>query len=117
AVLPRVLLGLLASIALSACATVPQEAPRARVVAEQAEQVPLAELVDKVVIPYETFTLPNGLITIVHTDRKAPIVGVTVYYHVGSRDEPRGRTGFAHLFEHLMFGGSENVENFDVSME
>ncbi len=60
-------------------------------------------------IPYETFTLPNGLRVIVHTDRKAPIVAVNVWYHVGSKDEPGGRTGFAHLFEHLMFNGSENA--------
>jgi zinc protease len=79
--------------------------------------VALAELVRQVDIPFETFTLPNGLTVIVHTDRKAPIVGVTVYYRVGSKNEPRGRTGFAHLFEHLMFGGSENVESFDVPLE
>ena len=60
-------------------------------------------------IPYETFTLPNGLRVVVHTDRKAPIVAVNVWYHVGSKDEPAGRTGFAHLFEHLMFNGSENA--------
>ena len=60
-------------------------------------------------IPYDTFTLPNGLRVIVHTDRKAPIVAVNVWYHVGSMDEPAGRTGFAHLFEHLMFNGSENA--------
>lgn len=60
-------------------------------------------------IPYESFTLPNGLRVIVHTDRKAPIVAVNVWYHVGSKDEPTGRTGFAHLFEHLMFNGSENA--------
>ncbi|MDQ2702677.1 MAG: insulinase family protein [Pseudomonadota bacterium] len=59
-------------------------------------------------IPYEQFTLPNGLRVIVHTDRKAPIVAVNTWYHVGSLDEPQGRTGFAHLFEHLMFNGSEN---------
>ena len=59
-------------------------------------------------IPYEEFTLPNGLRVIVHTDRKAPIVAVNVWYHVGSKDEEPGRTGFAHLFEHLMFQGSEN---------
>jgi predicted Zn-dependent peptidase len=45
------------------------------------------------------------------------VVGVTIYYRVGSKSEPRGRTGFAHLFEHLMFGGSENVDNFDVPLE
>ncbi len=60
-------------------------------------------------IPYEEFTLPNGLRVIVHTDRKAPIVAVNVWYHVGSKDEPAGRSGFAHLFEHLMFNGSENA--------
>ncbi|GAA5066748.1 M16 family metallopeptidase [Lysobacter panacisoli] len=59
-------------------------------------------------IPYEEFTLPNGLRVVVHTDRKAPIVAVNLWYHVGSKDEPAGRTGFAHLFEHLMFNGSEN---------
>jgi len=59
-------------------------------------------------IAYEEFTLPNGLRVIVHEDHKAPIVAVNVWYHVGSKDEPRGRTGFAHLFEHLMFNGSEN---------
>ncbi|WP_374474077.1 M16 family metallopeptidase [Arenimonas sp.] len=59
-------------------------------------------------IPFEQFTLPNGLRVVVHTDRKAPIVAVNVWYHVGSKNELPGRTGFAHLFEHLMFQGSEN---------
>lgn len=59
-------------------------------------------------IPFEEFTLPNGLRVVVHTDRKAPIVALNLWYHVGSKDEPAGRTGFAHLFEHLMFNGSEN---------
>ncbi len=59
-------------------------------------------------IPFEQFTLPNGLRVIVHTDRKAPIVAVNIWYHVGSKDEPAGKSGFAHLFEHLMFQGSEN---------
>jgi predicted Zn-dependent peptidase len=59
-------------------------------------------------IKYDSFTLPNGLRVIVHTDRKAPIVAVNLWYHVGSKDEPSGRSGFAHLFEHLMFNGSEN---------
>jgi len=59
-------------------------------------------------IPFEKFTLDNGLTVIVHEDRKAPIVAVSVWYHVGSKDEPEGKTGFAHLFEHLMFNGSEN---------
>ncbi len=59
-------------------------------------------------IPHETFRLDNGLTVIVHEDRKAPIVAVNLWYHVGSKDEQRGKTGFAHLFEHLMFQGSEN---------
>ena len=59
-------------------------------------------------IPHEEFTLDNGLRVIVHTDRKAPIVSMITWYHVGSKDEPENRTGFAHLFEHLMFQGSEN---------
>jgi len=101
---------LIAAAALALAATVPLQA-------QQSEPAPLSDLVAEVDIPYETFTLPNGLTTIVHTDRKAPIVGVTIYYRVGSKHEPRGRTGFAHLFEHLMFGGSENVENFDIPLE
>ena len=78
---------------------------------------PLAELVKAVNIPYERFTLANGLTVLVHTDRKAPIVGVTSYYRVGSKNEPRGKTGFAHLYEHLFFSGSENVPNFDIPLE
>ncbi|MFW2831031.1 M16 family metallopeptidase [Sphingomonas sp. ID0503] len=72
----------------------------------------LPALVKTVDIPYERFTLPNGLKVIVHTDRKAPVVAVSVWYHIGSKNEPAGKTGFAHLFEHLMFNGSENA-NFD----
>jgi len=59
-------------------------------------------------IPYKKFVLDNGLTVIVHEDHKAPIVAVNVWYHVGSKNERPGKTGFAHLFEHLMFGGSEN---------
>jgi zinc protease len=59
-------------------------------------------------IPYQKYVLPNGLTLIVHEDHKAPIVAVDVWYHVGSKDEHPGRSGFAHLFEHLMFNGSEN---------
>lgn len=59
-------------------------------------------------IPYQTFTLDNGLIVVVHEDHKAPIVAVNLWYHVGSKNEQPGKTGFAHLFEHLMFQGSEN---------
>ena len=59
-------------------------------------------------IPYQKFVLSNGLTLIVHEDHKAPIVAVDIWYHVGSKDERPGRSGFAHLFEHLMFNGSEN---------
>jgi zinc protease len=58
----------------------------------------------------ERFTLPNGLRVVLAPDRSAPVVGVAVVYDVGIRSEPEGRTGFAHLFEHLMFQGSENLE-------
>ena len=63
---------------------------------------------DNVDIPFTRFTLPNGLTVVVHEDHKAPVVAVSIWYHVGSADEPAGKTGFAHLFEHLMFSGSEN---------
>ena len=71
----------------------------------------LKALVAQVKIPYQEFKLANGLTVLVHEDRKAPIVNVTVWYNVGSKDEPKGKTGFAHLFEHLMFNGSENAPN------
>ena len=56
----------------------------------------------------ETYTLPNGLTVILHQDHKTPVVSVNVLYKVGSKDEKPGRTGFAHLFEHMMFQGSKN---------
>jgi zinc protease len=60
-------------------------------------------------IPFQKFVLDNGLTVIVHEDHKAPIVAVNIWYHVGSKNEKPGKTGFAHLFEHLMFGGSEHA--------
>ncbi len=62
-------------------------------------------------IPYKKFVLKNGLTLLVHEDHKAPIVAVNVWYHVGSKNEKPGRTGFAHLFEHLMFNGSEHFND------
>ncbi len=62
-------------------------------------------------IPFEKFVLDNGLTLIVHEDHKAPIVAINVWYHVGSKNEKPGKTGFAHLFEHLMFNGSENFDD------
>jgi zinc protease len=72
--------------------------------------VPLLGQAPEVDIPYEKFVLDNGLTVIVHEDHKAPVVAVNVWYHVGSKNERAGKTGFAHLFEHLMFGGSENAK-------
>ncbi|GAA5213475.1 pitrilysin family protein [Corallincola platygyrae] len=69
---------------------------------------PLPVSLEDIDVPYEAFELENGLTVIVHEDRKAPLVAVSVWYHVGSKDEVSGKTGFAHLFEHLMFNGSEN---------
>src|SRR5437870_12981046 len=64
-----------------------------------------------ITIPYQRFVLKNGLTLLVHEDHKAPIVAVNIWYHVGSKNEKPGRTGFAHLFEHLMFNGSENFND------
>ncbi|MFN6935468.1 MAG: M16 family metallopeptidase, partial [Tsuneonella sp.] len=62
-------------------------------------------------IPYHTFTLPNGLRVVVHEDHSVPKVAVAVWYRVGSMNEPAGKSGFAHLFEHLMFNGSEHHDD------
>jgi zinc protease len=70
-----------------------------------------AEPAGTVDIPYRKFVLRNGLTLIVHEDHKTPVVAVNVWYHVGSKDEKRGRTGFAHLFEHLCFNGSEHFDD------
>ena len=69
----------------------------------------VAARAQEVDIPYQKFVLDNGLTVIVHEDHKAPIVAVNTWYHVGSKNERPGKTGFAHLFEHLMFGGSEHA--------
>lgn len=66
---------------------------------------------NEVNIAHERFVLPNGLTLLVHEDHKAPIVAVNVWYHVGSKNEKPGKSGFAHLFEHLMFNGSENFND------
>ena len=68
-------------------------------------------------IRFEKIVLPNGLKVIVHKDAFTPIVAVNILYDVGSRDEDPERTGFAHLFEHLMFGGSENIPKYDEPLE
>jgi len=92
-------------LAVAAClATVP--------VAAQQRSKPIT-------VPYQMFTLPNGLTVILHEDHSVPLVSVNVWYHVGSANEKPGRTGFAHLFEHLMFEGSKNVKEgmFDSLLE
>ena len=73
----------------------------------------------KIELPYTQFTLPNGLHVILHEDHSVPIVTVNMWYHVGSARERTGRTGFAHLFEHLMFMGSGHVKpgEFDEWLE
>src|SRR5450432_1162443 len=75
--------------------------------AQAQSPIPQRSAVD---IPYTKFVLDNGLTLIVHEDHKAPIVAVNMWYHVGSANEKPGKTGFAHLFEHLMFGGSEHAK-------
>jgi predicted Zn-dependent peptidase len=95
----RPLFGSLAALSLASSA----------IAAAPLKPAPVAELVKAVNIPHGEFTLPNGLRVFVHEDRKAPVVAVSVWYHVGSKDEPKGKTGFAHLFEHLMFNGSEHA--------
>jgi zinc protease len=72
--------------------------------------VPLQAAVRPPKLQYQTTTLPNGLRVILSEDHSTPIVHVSLWYHVGSKNEKKGRTGFAHLFEHMMFKGSKNVE-------
>ena len=62
-------------------------------------------------IPYTKHTLRNGMPVLIHEDHRCPIVAVNLWYHVGSKNEQPGRTGFAHLFEHLMFEGSEHYNH------
>jgi zinc protease len=68
-------------------------------------------------IQFEKFTLSNGLRVVVHEDHSTPLAAVNVMYDVGAKDEDPQRTGFAHLFEHLMFGGSVNIEDFEMPLQ
>ena len=74
---------------------------------------------NKLTVNYEKYVMPNGLQVILHTDHSDPVISYTIMYHVGSSREVPGKTGFAHLFEHLLFGGSENVApgTFDKILE
>src|SRR5436305_2813874 len=82
-------------------------------------QQPAAPAAAAIDVPYTQFTLPNGLQVILHEDHTVPLVTVNVWYHVGSAREKPGRTGFAHLFEHLMFMGSGHAKygDFDRWLE
>jgi zinc protease len=84
-------------------------APAARPLASAAAGIPIPD------IPYTKFVLKNGLTVLVHEDHKAPVVAVNTWYHVGSKNEKVGKTGFAHLFEHLMFSGSSNFNQTFLS--
>ena len=68
-------------------------------------------------IKFDRFVLDNGLRVIVHEDHSTPMAVVNVMYDVGARDEDPNKTGFAHLFEHLMFGGSINIEEYDEPLQ
>ena len=68
-------------------------------------------------ISYEKMVLQNGLTVLMHEDKNTPIASISVLYKVGSRDEHPEKTGFAHLFEHLMFGGSINIPDYDGVMQ
>jgi zinc protease len=110
----RLTLLLASASLLAACATTPPvqqiaAAPAAVEAPKPAEPAPVPVLVEQVSIPHEMFKLANGLTVVVHEDHKAPIVAISTWYNVGSKDEPPTKTGFAHLFEHLMFNGSDNL--------
>src|SRR5690606_32478610 len=68
-------------------------------------------------LKFERFTLENGLRVLVHKDITTPMVAVNILYDVGARDEDPEQTGFAHLFEHLMFGGSKHIPQFDTPLQ
>ena len=110
---PLSLMAAVSLLALSACATTPgsQSLATQEVRPAAAGRDDLATLIDDIKIPYDKFVLDNGLTVLVHTDRKAPVVATSIWYGVGSKNEPAGKTGFAHLFEHLMFNGSENASD------
>src|ERR1043166_3613050 len=100
----KALLTLLLGFAAASTAPAQRPARSTRTRARAAEPAPIT-------IPYQRFVLKNGLTLLVHEDHKAPIVAVNIWYHVGSKNERPGRTGFAHLFEHLMFNGSEHFND------
>jgi len=102
AALVALVFGVMSVFAQSDNAAKPAAKPKPTTTTAKAPAIPIPD------IPYTKFVLPNGLTVLVHEDHKAPIVAVNTWYHVGSKNEKPGKTGFAHLFEHLMFSGSEN---------
>ena len=103
------LVALATALVLAAPPAAPARPPAAR--APAATSTAAAPGIDTPKIPFQRFVLSNGLVLIVHEDHKAPIAAVNVWYHVGSKNERPGKTGFAHLFEHLMFNGSEHFND------
>lgn len=104
------LMASVAAVLAVSTASVAQAAPQAAPQAASQPARPAAPQ-GQALVPYERFTLPNGLRVVVHEDHSAPKVAVAVWYHVGSMNEPEGKSGFAHLFEHLMFNGSEHRDD------
>jgi zinc protease len=102
--MPRIVFALLALGVVSATTAPAQRPTPTRTVRPRTAPATIT-------IPYQRFVLKNGLTLLVHEDHKAPIVAFNIWYHVGSKNEKLGRTGFAHLFEHLMFNGSEHFND------
>ncbi len=96
------------ALAVTAAPVSAQQSATPAKASKEAKPFPSPSSSRRSTFPIREFTLPNGLRVIVHTDRKAAIVAVSTWYDVGSKHEPTGKSGFAHLFEHLMFNGSEN---------
>lgn len=97
------------SLVLACLAGVPSVGWSAPAASMTIAQSPARETLPVVEISHEKIVMPNGLTLIVHEDHSTPVVSVGIWYHVGSANETEGRSGFAHLFEHLMFNGSENA--------
>jgi zinc protease len=96
-------------LSLAACASVNERESVPPASAKKTPAEPAAEKTAASSIPFRKFVLDNGLELVVHEDHSDPVVAVYVYYHVGSAREEKGRSGFAHLFEHMLFQGSEHV--------
>ncbi|MEQ7874189.1 pitrilysin family protein [Sphingomonas sp. ASV193] len=105
----RTLMLLLSASLLTPVAAIAAAPQPAAVASLDQPPAPLSSLARSVALPHTEFKLPNGLTVLVHEDHKAPVVAFSVWYGVGSTNEPARKTGFAHLYEHLMFYGSDNL--------